>query len=1029
MAEWGVGGSSLVGRSAALVEVASLLEERHWSRGGFVLITGPAGIGKTRLAEEACARAVGYRVVWNWCGGPGEGSLHPWPRVVRALAAGNASVSRLARRSAHLSAAGPVGARPLPLGGEAASGVERRQLFDDVSEILAAAAAEEKFLLVLDDLHDAGPSSLELLAAAAPTFQSNGVVVLATARDDEFSWRSAPDLRGPLVRHAHRVALGPLTDAQVGELLRSVGGTDADAGLADVVARRTGGNPLLVVELAKSLREGDDALNTAVPFSVEAMVAERTSAFPAACRALLAVAAVLGPRFRLDVLADAADVPLADVRDVLDGAERAGIVSFTEPGEGRFAHELVRDSIYGSLSAPERTRRHGEVASVLMRLGERGRGVGAAEIASHLVLAGTGDAARATDFAWRAGDDARRIAAYADAARWYDQAIRCLDLAGGEDGQRCELLLASGEAHLGGGDRSAARAEFTRVAALAREVALPTFLARAALSLSSGSAGFEVDMFDREQIDLLWEAHAALPEEEAVLRALVAARLSIALTMMDPEGQRGALAREAITLARAAADDRAIVQALAALCDVQAGPDHAPDRLRYADEMLQRATTLGDWSLELLARRFLLVANLELGDLDAADDQALAFRLRAARARHPLYEWYGPLWKAMRALLEGRFAEVDAANAEAAAIGERAGSTNAVLLCDTQRWCRLAETGDRVGLEALAAGIEDAPLDAAWVQVVRALIAGQLGHLEDARRALDAVAPRLASLPRDSEWLAVMAQVAEVIAIIGTHPVGAWVYDALLPYANLFAVEGIGAAVRGPLHRHLGLLATASGCTDDARQHFEAARARSQALGATQLTARIEAEAAATALVTAIDTERPNVFRRDGELWVLRFEGREVRLPDAKGLRDLALLVAAPGREIAALDLAGAPAGGDAGPVLDRAARDAYRRRLQDLEEELDDAGAMGDLGRTERLAAERDALVEQLTTAFGLGGRARRAGSPAERARTTVTARIRHVIRRIEVVHPELGRHLDRTVRTGTFCVYEPGGAVSWTV
>ena len=275
-----------------------------------------------------------------------------------------------------------------------------------------------------------------------------------------------------------------------------------------------------------------------------------------------------------------------------------------------------------------------------------------------------------------------------------------------------------------------------------------------------------------------------------------------------------------------------------------------------------------------------------------------------------------------------------------------------------------------------------------------------------------------------------MAQVAEVIALIGTHPVGPWVYDTLLPYANLFAVEGIGATVRGPLHRHLGLLATASGRTDDAREHFAATRAWSQALGATQLTARIEAEAAATALVTAIDTERPNVFRRDGELWVLQFEGREVRLPDAKGLRDLALLVAAPGREIAALDLAGAPAGGDAGPVLDRAARDAYRRRLQDLEEELDDSGRHGrpgSDGASRRRA--RDALVEQLTIAFGLGGRARRAGSPAERARTTVTARIRHVIRRIEAVHPELGRHLDRSVRTGTFCVYEPGGAVSWTV
>ena len=72
---------------------------------------------------------------------------------------------------------------------------------------------------------------------------------------------------------------------------------------------------------------------------------------------------------------------------------------------------------------------------------------------------------------------------------------------------------------------------------------------------------------------------------------------------------------------------------------------------------------------------------------------------------------------------------------------------------------------------------------------------------------------------------------------------------------------------------------------------------------------------------------------------------------------------------------------------------------------------------------------MDELTAAFGLGGRARRAGSPAERARTTVTARIRHVIRRIEVVHPALGRHLDRSIRTGTFCAYEPDPVVIWKV
>jgi hypothetical protein len=953
----------------------------------------------------------------------------PWPRVVRALAARNASVSRLAVQSPQLSSSDAVGSGRRGSGRGSATGGERRQLYDDVSEILAVAAAEEKLLLVLDDLHDAGASALELLVHAAPSFRTNGVVVLATARDDEFSWRAAPALRGPLVRHAHRVALGPLSVAQIGELLRAVGASDADAGRTEAVARRTGGNPFLVVELAKLLREGDENPSTTVPFSVEAIVVERTAAFSPDCRALLSVAAVLGSRFRSDVLADVAAVPLADIRAVLDDADRAGIVRFTEPGEGRFAHDLVRDAIYHSLPAPERARRHHEVASALVPLEERGRGVGAAEIASHLLLAGAEHAGPAAAYAQRAGDDACRVAAYADAVRWYRDALRCLEIAGGDDEQRCELLLASGEAHLAGGDRSAARAAFTRVAEVARDVSLPAFLARAALSLSSGSAGFEVEMFDREQIDLLREAHATLPAEHAALRALVAARLSIAVTMIESEVQRAALAQEAITLARTAGDDRAIVQALAALCDVQAGPDHASDRRVYADEMLARATALGDWSLELLARRFLVVACLELGDVDAADEQAREFRLRAAQARHPLYEWYGPLWKGMRALMEGRFAEVDAANAEAVAIGERGGSTNAALLCVTQRWCRLAETGDRMGLEALAAELEGAPLDAAWVQVVQALMAGQLGHVEEARRALDAAAPRLAALPRDSEWLAVMAQVAEVIALIGTHPVAESVYDALLPSAELLVVEGIGAAVRGPVHRHLGLLATASGHTEVAREHFAAARATSRALGATQLTARIEAEASTVAAVTAVAGPGPDTFRREGELWVLQFEGVGVRFPDAKGLHDLAQLVAVPGREIAAVDLAGVVVGTDGGPVLDAAARTAYRRRLEELEEELDDAGAMGDVGRTERLARERDALVDELTAAFGLGGRARRAGSPAERARTTVTARIRHVIRRIEVVHPALGRHLDRSIRTGTFCAYEPDPVVIWKV
>jgi hypothetical protein len=170
----------------------------------------------------------------------------------------------------------------------------------------------------------------------------------------------------------------------------------------------------------------------------------------------------------------------------------------------------------------------------------------------------------------------------------------------------------------------------------------------------------------------------------------------------------------------------------------------------------------------------------------------------------------------------------------------------------------------------------------------------------------------------------------------------------------------------------------------------------------------------------------------------------DVTLRDSKGLADLARLIAEPGREFGAIELvqptvgaavsAGVSASevdlapeGDLGDVVDAAARAAYRARLTDIEAELTDADASGDASASLRLTLERDALVEQLGQAYGLGGRARRAGDRAERARSTVTARIRDAIRKIESVDPGLARHLSRSVRTGRFCSYDPETPVQW--
>jgi len=172
------------------------------------------------------------------------------------------------------------------------------------------------------------------------------------------------------------------------------------------------------------------------------------------------------------------------------------------------------------------------------------------------------------------------------------------------------------------------------------------------------------------------------------------------------------------------------------------------------------------------------------------------------------------------------------------------------------------------------------------------------------------------------------------------------------------------------------------------------------------------------------------VFRRDDDFWTLVFEGLMVRLTEVKGFHDLAALLAEPQGRIHCLELAGRSAEprGDA-PVLDARARRELTARARELQEEVDQAEALHDRGRAERAREGLDELVTGLSQALGLGGRSRRLGSAAERARTAVTWRIRNAIRKVGGAHPALGRHLEHAIRTGTFCVYAPEKPVDWVV
>lgn len=189
-------------------------------------------------------------------------------------------------------------------------------------------------------------------------------------------------------------------------------------------------------------------------------------------------------------------------------------------------------------------------------------------------------------------------------------------------------------------------------------------------------------------------------------------------------------------------------------------------------------------------------------------------------------------------------------------------------------------------------------------------------------------------------------------------------------------------------------------------------------------------------------------FRRDGDMRRIGFAGREIHLRDLKGMRYLARLLAAPGREFHVLDLLTAEQGAvptrsparepalttpqaDLGPVLDDRAVASYKQRLVEVEDDLDEARRLGDTERAALAAADRDYLVGELSQAFGLGGRHRPTGATSERARASVTRAMRYALARVAAHHPTLGTHLDHAVATGTYCAYtpDPTAPITWTV
>jgi hypothetical protein len=271
-----------------------------------------------------------------------------------------------------------------------------------------------------------------------------------------------------------------------------------------------------------------------------------------------------------------------------------------------------------------------------------------------------------------------------------------------------------------------------------------------------------------------------------------------------------------------------------------------------------------------------------------------------------------------------------------------------------------------------------------------------------------------------------LAAAAVVFAVAGSDAQRTWVYEQLRPYAGTHVVVGGCASYHAAVDHHLGALAASLGDTATAEAHYRTALAMHERLGAAGW---VRLSEQALAKLTAVNPAA-NEFRLVNGVRSLSFQGKQVQLPDSKGLGDLAVVLGAHGAYVHVLTLVGhklARMGAD--PVLDERAKAAFKSRLDHLAQEIDDADATGSLERAKTLQSERDALIRELAAAAGLGGRDRRLGDETERARKTVSARVRDALSKIERLHPELATHLRGALRMGTVCSYTPAEPTTWKV
>ena len=849
-----------VGRALERATLRALLPRAAGEGRRVALVAGEAGSGKSRLVREHAREgfAAGAVVLYGSC----DMTLgSPYQPFVEAL-------SHLFREAdpvwlrARLGSAGRELVRLLPDLGErvgelppplpADPDTERHRLHVAVTDLLDSVSRSAPLLLVVEDVHWADPSTLQLLRHLVRAGTHSQVLLVVTFRDDEQETsREFAETLADLARAegVARLRLGGLSGEEVIELVRTAAGDGRTeeqeaATVATWITGLTRGNPFLVGELWRALVEtGTVALEPdgvrimrpldqlATPESVREVAVQRLARLEAATRTLLELAAVLGPEFELRLLDRAAAFEKPQLQAALEEGARSGMIQEVPPfGVAyRFTHELVRRALVDTCTAVHRAELHLRAGRALETLHPDPPTGVLSELAHHFASAASlDDADRAVDYSLRAGRAAMTSLAYEEAAERFQTA-----LALGVDDPRTR---ASVELELGTGLNWAGRTLdaihcFKKAAELARQTGDGKLFAQAAIGLEETC--WRPGITDQGTDELLREALTALPDDQPELRVRLLGGLGRALRLLGRHDEAGALRAQALELAREAGDERAIANVLTQAYWAP-GDATADEILAMLAEARQIGEQLGDITIRAEAMGWRVVTLVSVGDLAAARKELAVLRSAAERMRQPFLHHAAETFGSALALCEGRLTDAEEMAQRGWEWGrlmhgpDPSGAYGLQLFNVRREQGRLAELAPIVRL--LAEGGE--PLNA-WQPGLIALLT-ELGMTDQAHTKLRTFCARdLSKTATDALGIAALAYLADTSAALGEAETAALLYPKLAPLAGRPLLVGHLVACFGSADRLLGKLAATLGDRALAARHFEAALTLDRRMGAT----------------------------------------------------------------------------------------------------------------------------------------------------------------------------------------------------